>query len=205
MDDPVKTILIIKLRAIGDVVLSTSILPDLRKMYPDAQIHFLVEPPADEVLEDNPYVDKVIPYSWKLWKKLSLFRSWQAGYRFIKNLRQQGYDLVFDLFGNPRSAFIAWISGARIRVGYNFRGRKFAYNRIVKARGDRVHEVEFNLDALRAMQIEISHKIPLFYISWGAKNEMRQWFKHNNLHHSFVVGFHVWGSWSGGFQPGFDL
>ena len=55
----VKRILLIKLRYLGDVVLSTPILPLLRKQFPEAKMTFLVNPGTAAVLQGNPYLDEV--------------------------------------------------------------------------------------------------------------------------------------------------
>ena len=46
-------LLVIKLRAVGDVILSTAILPNLRAAFPDATIDFLVERSCRDVIEGN--------------------------------------------------------------------------------------------------------------------------------------------------------
>ena len=62
---------------------------------------------------------------------------------------------MIDLFGNPRTAFITFMSGANYRFGFNFRGRNYAYNLKARGRGGEVHNVEFNLDSLRALEIPL--------------------------------------------------
>ena len=188
-------ILVIKLRAIGDVVLSTVVLPSLRKAYKDAEIHFLVEEPGRDVLEGNPYIDRIVVLPRKEWESMPAFKAWKASFRFLKTLRRERYDLVLDLFGNPRSAFITWTTGALCRVGYAFRMRKHLYNRQVKPRGDQVHEAEFNLDALHALDIPVVATEPCFPILNENREFAERFITENNLDGSFIVGFHVWGSW----------
>ena len=74
------------------------------------------------------------------------------------------YDMVIDLFGNPRTAIITMFSGAEIRVGYPFKWRRFAYNVIVSPNSDVYHNVEFNLEALRRIGIETDSSSPLFFV-----------------------------------------
>jgi len=56
----VNKILVIKLRAIGDVLISTSVLPNLKNKFPNAEIHFLTEPQSGVLLKYNPFIDKLI-------------------------------------------------------------------------------------------------------------------------------------------------
>ncbi|MCX5754285.1 MAG: glycosyltransferase family 9 protein [Candidatus Krumholzibacteria bacterium] len=145
-------ILVIKLRAVGDVILSTAVLPNLRAAFPDATIDFLAERSCRDVIEGNDQIDNLIVFS----------KTKTNGARILLDLRRAGYDMVIDLFGNPRSALMTFASRARYRVGYDFRGRSYAYNLLVKPRGAEVHNVEFNLDALRRIGVSVTVKSPHF-------------------------------------------
>lgn len=187
-------ILVIKLRAIGDVVLSTAVLPNLKAAYPDARIHFLTERPSSPVVEENPDTDRVLVLPSR-----SAFQSgWKYNVtmvQFLNQIRQQKYDLVFDLFGNPRSALITWLSGSPNRVGYRFRGRVLAYNKRIEPRGDRVHEVEFNLDALRGMGIPVGEIHPQFYFRSEHVQKIESWLQDALPSCEFLIAMHPWGSW----------
>jgi len=185
---------VIKLRAIGDVVLSTAVLPNLKATYPDAEIHFLTEKASTPVIEDNLHVDRVLVLPYRN-AYLSGLEYNVAMLSFLHQIQKQKYDLVFDLFGNPRSALITWLSKSPTRVGYRFRGRVLAYNKRVEPRGDRVHEVEFNLDALRALGIPIQSAEPQFYFNTSDAKSMDAWIKQEFESSDFLVGIHPWGSW----------
>ncbi len=145
---PIRSILVIKPRAIGDVLLSTVVLPNLRYAFRDASISFLTEKPAAEIILDNPYVDTPIIFD----------PSTESYFGLLMRMRRARFDLVFDLFCNPRSAQMTFATRATIRVGYPFRGRAWAYNVHVRTRADRVHNTEFNLDALAHLRIPISER-----------------------------------------------
>ena len=144
----IKKILIIKFGGMGDLLLSTPVLPNLRDYFPEATIHYLTLRRSRDILMDNQYISRVITYDPD--EDKSFFT--------IKNIRKQKYDLVIDLFCNPRTALITFCSGAKYRYGFDFRGRNYAYNIKMKGRGGIVHNVEFNLDALRKLDIPISSK-----------------------------------------------
>ena len=121
----VRRILVIKLRAIGDVLLSTAVLRNLRLAFPDASIDFLTEVPSREVLEGNSDLSSLLIFDGKK----------QSGAGLILDVRSRQYDLVIDLFGNPRSALVTLFSGAKYRVGYRFGWRQYCYNIVVNPRG----------------------------------------------------------------------
>ncbi|HUI09800.1 MAG TPA: glycosyltransferase family 9 protein [Bacteroidota bacterium] len=146
--DDVRRLLVVKLRAIGDIVQSTVVTKNLRIAFPGAAIHFLTEPPGKEALRGNPYIDGVIVYD----------RSLMNGLDLIREVRRGHYDTVIDLFCNPRTALLTRLSGAARRVGFRFRGRTYAYNIVAEPRGDRVHSTQFNLDALVALGVAIQDR-----------------------------------------------
>ena len=145
---PVRSILVIKPRAIGDVLLSTVVLPNLRSAFPDASISFLTEKAAGDIVCENPFVDEPIIFD----------ASRDSFFALLLRLRRARYDIVFDLFCNPRSAQMTFATGAPVRVGYPFRGRAWAYTVHVETRADRVHNTEFNLDALASLGIPVTER-----------------------------------------------
>jgi ADP-heptose:LPS heptosyltransferase len=182
--EDIKKILVIKLRAIGDVLLSTPVLKNLRHNFKDAEIDFLTEPPSREIIEGNPFVDDLIIFDRRD-KSLSSFL----------NLRRKKYDLVIDLFCNPRSALMTFISGARYRVGYAFKGRSYAYNIKLKPRKEVHHNVEFNLDALRSLGLEIVDKNPYLPIDESAEKFAEKFFDENDLDNKLTVALIPVGTW----------
>jgi lipopolysaccharide heptosyltransferase II len=146
-------ILCIKPRGIGDIVLSTIVLENLLNYFPKAKIDFLVEEFAKDALIFNPFINKVLTFNKK-----------ESFLKIIQRVRKENYDLVFDLWSNPRTAQITFLSGAKYRVGHAYRGRKFAYNiKVDSGRGDS-HSAEHNLEQLKAVGIPIVSKRIHFYI-----------------------------------------
>jgi len=106
-----RRILIIRLSGIGDVVQTLPLLGALRKRYPRAYIAWLVQKRAAEVLFGHPYLDEVITFERYRWTS----RLWLL----IKKLREKGFDLVVDSHGQLRSGLFAYITGAKVRLGFN--------------------------------------------------------------------------------------
>lgn len=157
--DP-QRILIVKLRAIGDVVMATPVIENLRNRFPNSHIAFLTEEASADAVRFNPFLDECIVLPRKSWQQMSWRKSWPGQIAFLRGLRQKRFDLVIDLFGNPRSALLTWMTNAPQRVGYAFRIRKYAYTQAIEPRGGDVHEVEFHLDALRALHIPVRTTAP---------------------------------------------
>lgn len=119
-------ILLVRLRLIGDVVFTTPMLRALKRRFPEARIAYLVEPAALPVVRNNPHLDEVIvaPHASGLARII-------ADLKLARHLRRNRYDLVIDLHGGPRSAWLAWLSRAPMRIGYEILGRTWMYTRVV--------------------------------------------------------------------------
>ncbi len=181
----VQRILVIKLRAIGDVLLSTVVLKNLREAFPRAKLDFLTEKSSREVIEGNHNVNSVIVFDGKHQSSLGL----------ILNVRGRNYDLVLDLFGNPRSAIVTYFSGATYRVGYRFGWRRYCYNTVVTPRGGDVHNTEFNLDALRAIGLPIGSDRIEFPLTIMAEHLADEYFNLHKLTEKFTVALNPGGGW----------
>lgn len=192
----IEKILIIKLRAIGDVVLATPVISNLRKAFPEATIDFLTEKQAADVVLKHPDLDTVLILDKNYLKNLLPVKRLTEYIKFVNNLKRTKYDLVFDLFGNPRSAFLSYFTGANYRVGYIFRLRKLFYTHVTENRGDQVHEVEFNLDALRRLGIPIVEKQLYFPITHSAREYISHFWIDYELEDRFVVAINASGGWS---------
>jgi lipopolysaccharide heptosyltransferase II len=182
--EKIQKILVIKLRAIGDVLLSTPVLKNLRHNFPNSKIDFLTEPPAKEIIDGNPFIDELI-----------IFERENNSLKKFLSLRKRKYDLVFDLFCNPRSALITFATGARYRVGYAFRGRGYAYNIKLKPRKEVHHNVEFNLDTLRALGLEIVDKKIYMPLSYESEIFAQEFWDEQNLNDKLVIALNPAGTW----------
>jgi len=122
-----ENILILKPSSIGDVVRSIPIAYGLRKKYPRARISWLVRPDCAAVLHTLPVLDEIVEFDRKQFSRVG--RSGRVTRQFIgflRELHQRRYDLVLDLQGLFRSGFIAFCTGASVRVGFG-RARELAW------------------------------------------------------------------------------
>ena len=106
----VRKVLVIRLRSIGDTVLTTPSLYALRRFLPQASIHILLEDWVAPLLAGSPLVDQVI----------SIPRHGSsARARIARELHRTGYDVVYNLHGGTTATFLTRASGATHRVGFN--------------------------------------------------------------------------------------
>lgn len=105
-------VLVIQQKMIGDVLTSSILFEALRTEFPNAQLHYLVFSHTLPVLENNPFIDKVISYN-KV--KKSTFQN----LLFFKEIRGERYDVVIDAYSNLGSSIISRYSGAKFRIAFD--------------------------------------------------------------------------------------
>jgi ADP-heptose:LPS heptosyltransferase len=119
----VKNALVIIIDGLGDCVISTSFIRELKKNLREINLDILVNKEHSSVFSNNPYINKIIEYK----KDLSF------ALLFLYKVRKLSYDLVIDLVGNPRTALVVLFLKARYKIGYSYRVRKYVYNIRIKA------------------------------------------------------------------------
>ena len=145
-----KNIMVVKLSAIGDVIHALPVSYALKETFPEARVTWVVEPPAYELLTDNPYIDEIILFEKKKFKSLGGFLT-NFG-PFKRRLQQNQYDAALDLQGLFKSAAIAYLSKAPVRLGTcNMRECSDRVSRPVIGPHAQGHIVERYLDAAREL------------------------------------------------------
>jgi lipopolysaccharide heptosyltransferase II len=145
----IKRILCIKLKGIGDVVLSTGAVKNLRLNFPEAEIDFLTEPASKPILEFNPDINEVL-----LFRKKEKFSS----VKVIAEVYKKNYNMVVDFYSNPRTALITYFSFANYRLGFPYKGRSYAYNLKGPAERTTFHNAELQIELLKENGINITTK-----------------------------------------------
>ncbi|MSO45709.1 MAG: glycosyltransferase family 9 protein [Acidobacteria bacterium] len=144
-------ILLVRLRLIGDVTFTTPLLRTLRRRFPEAHLAYLVEPAAEPVIRGNPHLDQIIVTPRR--RGLARVRDDLA---LAWRLRREQFDVVIDLHGGPRSAWLTWASGASRRIGYTIAGRSWMYTDVVQRAPDLTprHSVLNQWDLLSPLGVE---------------------------------------------------
>jgi lipopolysaccharide heptosyltransferase III len=102
-------VLVIRLRSIGDTVLTTPSLFALRRFLPHAKIHILLEDWVAPILDGSGLIDRVIAMPR---------HGNSARARLARELHRANYDVVYNLHGGTTATFLARATGAAHRVAY---------------------------------------------------------------------------------------
>ena len=157
----IKSILLIRLDHLGDVLLTTPAIKSLRKQFPQAHITLVVKEWSFEAIKNNPHIDNVIVFNpfWTIPKKEGAETEGVTGIsRLIRWLRREHFDIAIDFKGDFRNILIAYLSGAKRRISYDIRGGGFLLTNIVPYE-PAIHEIDKNMKLLAPLGInsEDSH------------------------------------------------
>lgn len=180
----IKKILLIKPRGIGDIVLSTIILDDLKKNFPSAEIHYLTETFAKDALVNNPFVNKI-----------HTMEKTEFVLKVASRLRKEKYDMIIDLWSNPRTAQITFLIHSKYRVGFSYRGRRYAYNILGTSGKGEHHSAEHNLELLKPLGITITSKQIHFYTNNEDDYWAAEFIKENKRLEKIIIGIVPSGGW----------
>ena len=146
----VKRVLVIRLRSIGDTVLTTPSLIALRRQLPEAEIDLLLEDWVAPLLDNFDAINNV----------LTVGDSAASRFASAREIRARRYDVVLNLHGGTTSTFLTFASGARHRVGYAHYQYAFLHNILVGSSADFwkrpiVHSAEQHLALLGSVGIPV--------------------------------------------------
>lgn len=115
-----RRILIVRLSALGDIVMASGLIPALKARFPQAEISWVCEPVCAPLLKHNPRLKQIIIWPRGEWQSLLKARRyldlWRAIRAFRAQLRAEHFDLVLDAQGLLKSGMVAWFTGAARRV-----------------------------------------------------------------------------------------
>jgi len=132
-----KRILIVRLSAIGDIVMASPLAKAFKNTFKDSHVTWLAEDASMEVLRGNPYIDEILVWPrqrWKrLWKEKHLVLLVKELLSFIRILRRKPrFDLAVDVQGLLKSGLWTFLSGSRSKIGLGSKeGTRFLMDRVV--------------------------------------------------------------------------
>ena len=144
-----RKILLMRVDRIGDLVLSTPFLRNVRELFPSAEIVILGKGFTSELLHGGKLVDRILVFD-------------QEGYAgIVRGLASEGYDLVVDMHFDYelKTALLTRRVRARCSVGFDIGGRGALFDVAVPVR-ERKHFIEETFDILRAMGFQ-PHQYPM--------------------------------------------
>jgi heptosyltransferase-3 len=156
----IKGILVIKLRNIGDVLLTTPAFKALKETFPDARITAVVPAGTEEMLSLNPNVSDIVTFK----RGAGIIGELD----FIRRIRAKKYEIAINMTEGDRGAILALLSGARYRIGIDphdkgFLGKKHLFTHLVRYVNNGRHRAVMDMDILKPLRIEcLNPEVQLF-------------------------------------------
>jgi heptosyltransferase-1/heptosyltransferase-2 len=117
-----RKIIVIDLGYLGDSIHLVPSLWEIKANYPEAEVHVAAAPVGTELLAMAPCVDR----TWPLVRTVS-GTPWREQWTWLKHVRREHFDLVFNFSGTDRTIFLSYLTGARWRVAFAA-GRQHFWN-----------------------------------------------------------------------------
>jgi len=147
----INSILLIKLRALGDIALTLPVIYVLKKSFPSSSLSYLLLEQFRGVLSGNEYVDEIITFKDSLLSEFKL----------LSSVIRKKYDLVIDMTSSPFSAYVTFLSGGTLRIGYDIGRFRWCYThllpRVIENGGEKVKMYTFdsNLHVLKMLGLDV--------------------------------------------------
>jgi predicted lipopolysaccharide heptosyltransferase III len=159
-------VLIIQLKRIGDLILTTPLLAPLRARFPGCEITLAIDRHA-AALAPALAADRVL-----------IFQRGLRGAAFWRGLLARRWDLCLDATGNDRAALVSWLSRAGRKITWRrFAAkplRRFLYTDFVESSVKERHTVDHHTDLLRPLGVEIENAAPALTLPDAARAEARR-------------------------------
>ncbi|WQR95223.1 lipopolysaccharide heptosyltransferase I [Helicobacter pylori] len=110
-------IAIVRLSALGDIIVGAVFLAAIKECLPNAQIEWFVDERFGAILEHSPYIDKLHPIALK--SALTTLNPLKI-FKLFKSLRAYEYDIIIDMQGLVKSALITQMLKAPKKVGFDY-------------------------------------------------------------------------------------
>jgi lipopolysaccharide heptosyltransferase III len=180
----IRNILLIQLGDIGDVVWATPTFRAVKETHPEANVSVLVRQSIGSLLEADPHIHRI--FEVKRYRG-NLITKVKGQYRLLRALHRERFGLVFDLRLDDRGAFMAFLSGAPVRVAITchdvlWRNRLFTHIAVPPVPKERVFgAAEQSLRLVREFGIDTKDTTPKLWVSEKIKSQVKKLLDGNNV------------------------
>jgi len=135
-------ILVVQTSFLGDVILTTPLLAEIRRRFPKSELTVLCTPRARSLLEGNPDIDRIITDD-----KKGVEKGWRGLLRKAREIRGHGFTMAISPHKSFRTACLLYLASIPCRIGFRQSAGWFLYHYRVR-RDSQLHDVERNLSLL---------------------------------------------------------
>jgi len=158
-------ILIARTDRVGDVVMITPIVREIKKTFPDSFIATLTQPNTSAIFKNNPYVDAVITDDLKK----ENFR------KVVREIRENKFDIGLLTYSTARGAYQMFLAGISKRITVGIRPYSLFTFMDYVSRNNYIplrHEADYCMDLARKIGVKTDNIQPQIFVAESEKNEM---------------------------------
>ena len=168
-------ILVIRFSSIGDVVLTTPVVRCLKQQIPNATVHYITKKKFSNILENNPYIDKLITIE-------------SSVSEVISELKKEKYDWVIDLHKNVRTLSLKQKLKVPSRSFPKMNVEKWILVKFKIDRMPKVHIVDRFFETVKQLGV-VNDQLPCdFFISNDAHIDIEKTFDISSPYITFAIG-----------------
>jgi heptosyltransferase-2 len=151
----IKKLLIRSTNWIGDAVMTTPAVRAIREGFPNAHISLLAKPWVAPVFENSEHVDRLLIYDGE-----GRHKGFFGKFRLARDLGKYQFDAVILLQNAFEAAFISFLAGIPLRIGYSRDARRLLLTHAVPCTNEikTKHQTEYYLNILREIGIVIDNR-----------------------------------------------
>jgi lipopolysaccharide heptosyltransferase II len=180
-----RKILIVNTFGIGDVLFTTPLIKNIKRAYPQAEVHYLTNTRSASLLEHHPGVDKVLVYDrddFQAAYHRSLLEFMTKGRSLTHAIRREKYDVALDLSMDRGLGAVMALAGIPKRVGFDYRSRGTFLTRKIPFTGyEGRHVVEYYLDLLKEIDVPVIDRDMELHIPSEDQKWAKEWFRQKAL------------------------
>jgi lipopolysaccharide heptosyltransferase II len=186
---PAPKILIVQPSRLGDIIFSLPTLAAIKEKYPHARLSWIVDERCFEILESNPFLEKIF-----IWDRKQISFSYYKNLR--KQLKAQKFDLSIDLHGLAKSAMLVKLASAKFTIASSSTNgmREFSWLFSKEIKSSSRHCVERHFEVAKYLGCSSDINYPI-YIPEESFRIVRDKLLKENVNLEKIVGIHPGGGW----------
>ncbi len=148
----IKNILLIRLRLLGDIILTIPSITLIKNKYPNCNIYYIVEEEFEGIGRLLPHIKELIVIP----KKTGIYDMLKLG----RKIKKYNFDTLIDFHSGPKSSQISLLSGIKKKIGYNVPFRSWIYSLAISRKQEKpyIHSVYNQIRLLEGIGIKTNKK-----------------------------------------------
>lgn len=160
-------LLVIQIKQLGDVLTSTVIFEALKQKFPSCEIHYLITPKSIAIVENNPFIDKLLFYDDQ--KTVASF------FNSFSSICKEKYDVIIDAYCKTNTSLLCWLSGAKKTISFDKTVSRLLCSNVIQRNKESFSKatkaIEHRILLLEPLGIPFEERKPKLYVSDAEKEK----------------------------------